>query len=116
MREGNVAIAAIPQFDRQTKKRPVVLLREMPLYRDFLVCGISSQLRRRVPDFDEVIDPADDDFASSGLVSASVVRLSFVVVVPRTEIVGTIGSLSLERHQRLLKSLGSYLLGELPVS
>jgi mRNA interferase MazF len=116
MREGNVAIAAIPQFDRQTKKRPVVLLREMPRYRDFLVCGISSQLRRRVPGFDEMIEPSDADFTSSGLIHTSVVRLSFVVVVPRTEIVGAIGSVSPERHQRLLKSLGTYLLGELRVS
>lgn len=115
MREGNVAIAAVPQFDRQTKKRPVVLLREMPRHRDFLVCGISSQLLRRIPGFDEVIAPSDDDFVSSGLVGASIVRLSFLVVVPRTEIVGSIGSVSPERHRRLLDALSSYLLGDLQV-
>ena len=113
MREGNVAIAALPQFDRQTKKRPVILLREMPQHRDFLVCGISSQVLRRVPGFDEVITPADTDFASSGLLGTSVVRLGFLMVLPRAEIVGSIGSVSPERHRRLLHSLGSYLLGDL---
>jgi mRNA interferase MazF len=115
MREGNVAIAALPQFDRQTKKRPVILLREMPRHRDFLACGISSQLPRRIPGFDEVIAPPDADFNSSGLLAASLVRLSFLVVLPRTEIVGSIGSVSHERHRRLLQSLGSYLLGDLQI-
>jgi mRNA interferase MazF len=116
MREGNVAIAAVPQVDRKTKKRPVILLREMPRHRDFLVCGISSQLRRRVPGFDELITPIDPDFMSSGLLGISVVRLSFLAVVPRIEIVGSIGSVSPERHRRLLHTLGSYLLGEPPAS
>lgn len=112
MREGNVAIASIPQFDRKTKNRPVILLREMPRHRDFLVCGISSQLRRRVPGFDELITPIDADFVSSGLLGTSVVRLSFLVIVPRNEIVGSIGSVSPERHKRLLHTLGSYLLDD----
>lgn len=91
----------------------MVLLREMPSHRDFLVCGISSQLQRKIPGFDEVIAPTDADFVSSGLISASVVRLSFLVVVPRTEIVGSIGSVSPERHRRLLRSLSSHLLDDL---
>ena len=115
MKEGDVAIAALPQFDRQTKKRPVVLLREMPRHRDFLVCGISSQLLSRVPGFDEVIAPSDADFASSGLLGTSVVRLSFLTVLPRTEIVGSIGSVSPERHKRILSILSGYLLGDLRI-
>jgi mRNA interferase MazF len=113
MREGDVAIAALPQFDRQTKKRPVILLREMPRHRDFLACGISSQLLRRIPGFDEVIAPSDADFDSSGLLAASLVRLGFLMVLPRTEIVGAIGAVSPERHRRLVQSLGGYLLGDL---
>jgi len=113
MKEGNVAIAALPQFDRQTKKRPVILLREMPRHRDFLVCGISSQLLSRVPTFDELIAVSDVDFASSGLLETSVVRLSFLMVLPRTQIVGAIGSISPERHRRLLGGLSTYLVRDL---
>lgn len=112
MREGNVAIAALPQFDQQTKKRPVILLREMPLHRDFLVCGISSRLLSRIPAFDELIVPSDADFASSGLLGTSVVRLSFLTVLPRNQIVGSIGSISPERHRRLLQGLSTYLVGD----
>jgi len=46
MKEGDVALAALPQADRETKKRPVIVLREMPFPGDFLVCGVSTQLRQ----------------------------------------------------------------------
>ena len=112
MREGDVAVVALPQLDRQTKRRPVLVLREMPLYRDFLVCGISSRVQRGVPGFDEVIASTDPDFASSGLISTSLVRLGFLDVLPRSMIVGSIGTVSPERHRRLLKALGSYLIAQ----
>lgn len=112
MREGEVAVAALPQLDRQTKRRPVLILREMPLYRDLLVCGISSRVQRGIPAFDEVIAPSDSDFVSSGLIAPSLVRLGFLDVLPRSMIVGSIGMVSPERHRRLLESLGSYLIGQ----
>jgi mRNA interferase MazF len=113
MREGDVALATLPQADRKAKNRPVVVLREMPLHRDVLVCGVSSQLQLRVTGFDDVISPEDDDFPLSGLLSKSLVRLGFLVVLPRSEIVGSIGSISRERHRRLLKTLSGYLVAEL---
>ena len=39
MKEGDVVLAVVPQFDEQTKNRPVIVLREMPRFRDLLVCG-----------------------------------------------------------------------------
>lgn len=113
MREGDVAIAALPQLDGEKKNRPVLLLREMPRLGDFLVCGISSRLQRRIPGFDELIVPADADFLSSGLLAASLFRLDFLNVLSRTKIIGTIGSVSAERHRRILGVLSSYLLGSL---
>lgn len=44
MKEGNVVLTPVPQADGKIKNRPAIILREMPLYRDFLVCGISTQL------------------------------------------------------------------------
>ena len=46
MEEGEIALASVRQADGETKLRPVVLLRRMPLFDDFLVCGVSTQLRR----------------------------------------------------------------------
>lgn len=109
MREGDVVIAAVPQFDAQVKKRPVLILREMPPYQDLLVCGITTRIQHQVPDFDELISPYDADFRSSGLVSKSLIRLGHLALLPSRTIAGAIGSISPERHRRLLNVLGRYL-------
>jgi|SRR4051794_14956471 mRNA interferase MazF len=110
MKEGDVALAVLPQADRQPKSRPVIVLREMPLRRDFLVCGVSTQLQQRIDSFDQVISPGDADFRSSGLLAESLIRLGFLAVLPRNRIAGAIGVVSPERHRRLLRTLGEYLI------
>lgn len=102
MKEGDFVLTPLSQSNAQNKKRPVVILREMPKFRDFLVCGVSTQLKQYIPNFDEIIYRSDPDFASSGLVSESVIRLEFLAVVPKVSIIGSIGSISPERHRRLL--------------
>lgn len=109
MKEGNVVLVALRQADRQVKKRPAVVLREMPLHRDLLVCGISTQRELRVVGFDEAIGPGDADFVASGLLAPSLIRLGFLAVVARHEIGGSIGAISPERHRRLLRTLSAYL-------
>ncbi len=110
MKEGDVILTPVPQADGVIKNRPAIILRELPPYRDVLVCGVSTQLHQKVKDFDETIAPADADFGSSGLKSESLVRLGFLTVLPRHSIIGTIGSVSSERHKRLLKTLSDYLV------
>ncbi len=110
MTEGDVVLTPVPQADGTTKNRPAVFLREMPPFKDLLVCGISTQLRQEFKDFDELISPSDSDFASSGLVRESLIRLGYLAVLPRSQIVGTIGSISAERHKYLLEKLSAYLV------
>ncbi|MEM9539819.1 MAG: type II toxin-antitoxin system PemK/MazF family toxin [Cyanobacteria bacterium P01_E01_bin.42] len=110
MKEADVALTPIPQADGTIKNRPVVLLRELPPYQDFLVCGISTQLHQEVVDFDDIISPSDPDFAASGLRTQSLIRLGFLAVVPRKKIIGSIGAISSERHEHLLKTLSDYLV------
>ena len=109
MKEGDVIILPMAQADARTKNRPAIVLREMPPFRDMLVCGVSTQLHQAVPDFDETITPNDGDFKSSGLVSGSLIRLAFLLLVPRRKITGSVGSISSERHARLLQKLADYL-------
>ena len=110
MTEGDVVLTPVPQADGQIKYRPAIILREMRPYGDLLVCGVSTQLNQRVPGFDEIILPADADFAASRLASASLIRLGFLAIVPRRSIAGSIGAISPERHKRLLKTLSDYLI------
>ena len=109
MKEGDVVLTPIPQADGSIKNRPAILLREFSLYKDFLVCGVSSQLHQQVKDFDETVSSSDSDFAASGLKSESLIRLGFLAMLPRVKIAGSIGAISSERQERLLKTLADYL-------
>jgi mRNA interferase MazF len=109
MNEGDIALAPLPQADGQIKNRPVILLRRLPPFSDFLVCGVSTQLQQRVEGFDEVIAVSDKDFAVSGLKASSLIRLGFLAVLPDAALLGKIGSLSSERRLRLLTNLCRHL-------
>jgi mRNA interferase MazF len=108
--EGDVVLASLPQADGTVKNRPAIALREMPPYHDLLLCGLSTQLRQQVPDFDEILSPGDVDYESSGVVETSLVRLGFLGLAAQRDVIGVIGAISPERHKRLLKRLSDYLL------
>ena len=112
MKEGDIILTPIPQADGKVKNRPAIYLREMPPFRDALVCGVSTQTHQLAPDFDELITSQDSNFSSSGLVSDSLIRLGFLAVVPRHRIAGAIGSISPERHRRSLYTLSAYLTAQ----
>ena len=105
MREGDVVLTPLPQADGQVKNRPAVVLRVMPSHGDLLVCGVSTPIHQEVGGFDELIKPADADFATSGLKSASLIRLGFLAVLPVASFIGCIGAISNDRHRRRLENL-----------
>lgn len=109
MREGDVLLASLVQGDGTVKDRPVLFLLRMPPFQDLLVCGVSSQIQQAVPDFDETIVPTDPDFRTSGLKAASLIRLGYLAVLPRSEFKGRIGSISAARRKRLLTTLSDFL-------
>lgn len=85
----------------------------MPGYGDALICGISTQLRQYIPNFDEIISDADVDFVRSGLMAPSVIRLGFLAIVPPEHSPGVIGTIDQERLHRLLSRLSNYLTAEI---
>jgi mRNA interferase MazF len=110
MKQGDVVVLSMPVAGGSAKPRPAILLREMPPFRDVLVCGVSTQLHQAVKGFDEVIAATDADFVSSGLRAESLIRLGFLQVVQRRDIGGSIGSIAPARHKRLLQTLSDYLV------
>ena len=116
MTEADIILTPLPQADGVMKDRPALLLRELPPFGDFLACGVSTQLHQAVPEFDEVLTKADPDFLASGLVADSLIRLGFLAVLPRQRILGSIGRIAAERHARLLRNLGKYLMANLKES
>jgi mRNA interferase MazF len=108
MREGEIVLAVLPQVDREQKPRPVLILRKMP-NGDFLVCAISTQLNKYIPEFDEIIRADDSEFAATGLKKESLVRLSFSHVVPPSELRRSIGYINDHIHRKLLLNLSNYI-------
>jgi mRNA interferase MazF len=109
MKEGDVLLAALPRADGALKDRPALLLCRMPPFDDFLVCGITTQLQQAAPELDERITPAEPDYRTSGLKSASLIRLGVLAVLPRSRFKGRIGSISAARRIRLLNKLSDFL-------
>lgn len=110
MKEADIVIAKFPQSDGSLKRRPALVLRTMPPFKDFLICGISTQLYQKVEDFDEIILSSDADFINSGLKTDSLFRLGFLLVLSRSDILGSIGSISEKRHKKLLQNLSDHLV------
>ena len=109
MTEGDVALTPLPQADGQIKPRPAILLRRMPPFSDWLICGVSTQLQHQVVGFDEVIESSQPDFSQTGLKATSLIRLGFLTVLPANYFLGVLGAISSERHARLLQRLAEFL-------
>ena len=114
MKEADIALASLPQTVGARKNRPVLILREMPPFGDFLVCGVSSQTHQAVAGFDEVVRTSDGDFAASGLRCDSVIRLGYLAVMPGQRMMGALGAIESARHERLLRNLANHLTAEVP--
>ncbi len=110
MKEGEIILADLPQADGNIKLRPVLLLKQLPGYNDFLVCGISTQLHQLIKTFDELIDEKSSNFLQTGLRQSSIIRLGFLAVIPNNKIPGRIGRIDPALHKNLLERLAKYLL------
>lgn len=109
-KSGDVSLMTMPQANGQLKSRPILLLKKMPPYGDWLVCGISTQLQQEAKGFDQVIHDKDPYFKATGLKSSSLVRLGFLATIPDSKIPGSIGTLPQPVIKDLLKRLATQLI------
>jgi mRNA interferase MazF len=92
------------------KLRPALFLVDLPgPYQNLLLCGISTQLQKLEPNWDELVQPTDADFSSSGLHRASVIRLSYLHAADPGEVAGVIGQIDAARLHRLRQRLSDRL-------
>ena len=110
MKQGDVVLVPLPQANGLHKPRPAVLLKQLPPFGDWLLCGVSTQLQKQTIGFDDIIKVSDPDFPSSGLKSTSLIRLGFLAVLPGNFILGRIGAISQSRHLQLIRTLAHYLM------
>jgi len=81
MKEDNIVLVDLPQSGGGSKLRPALILRQLPKYNDFLVCGISTQINKYIKDLDEILNEDDIDFDQTGLHKTSLIRIFFLAVV-----------------------------------
>ena len=105
-----MVLANLPQADGSYKLRPVLLLKILPGYNDFLVCGISTQLHQLIKDFDELLDENGNDFIQTGLRQSSIIGLGFLAAMPSNKTPGRIGKIESSLHRNLLERLAKYLI------
>jgi mRNA interferase MazF len=113
-----VVLLPVPQIaGGPPKLRPALLLASLPgPYQNLLICGLSTQVQQIQPDWDELVQPSDADYASSGLHRASAIRLSYLYAAERKEIKGIVGHVDAARLQRLLARLADHLRPSAPAS
>jgi mRNA interferase MazF len=109
MKPGDVLLTTLPQADGLAKDRPVLCLCRVPPFQDVLVCGITTQLSNHVEGLDEIVAVNDEDFQSTGLKAASLIRTAFLALLPQTRFKGRIGRVSQQRHERVIASLVTFL-------
>ena len=111
MKPGDIILIRFPQADlKQGKLRPALVIAISPSrHPDLLLALISSRLYQATPEFDEIISPADQDYTTTGLKVASVIRLGRLTSVELSVINARLGSISLERLTRIREKLIRWL-------
>jgi mRNA interferase MazF len=109
---GQIVVTPFPYTDLSSAKlRPVLLLRQASArFDDWLVCMVSSQLSQAESGLDEMLTPADADFAASGLKAPSVLRLSRLAVLDGNSLVGCIGRIDEQRLNAVRQRLATWIL------
>jgi mRNA interferase MazF len=100
-----------PQADlRAGKLRPSLVIAVAPgRHSDVLLALVTSRGYQAVTGFDDIIDPADDDFAQTGLRARSIIRLARLVSVETLAIEARLGTISPTRLQRVRQRLIEWL-------
>lgn len=111
MKPGDIVLIRFPQADLETGKlRPALVVATAPgRHADLLLALISSRMHQAVPEFDEILEPSDQDYSDTGLKVRSVVRVARLASVEPAVINARLGSISPERLQRIIERLTEWL-------
>ena len=111
MKPGDIVLIRFPQADLlEGKLRPALTLAVAPgNHPDLLLALITSREYQAMPQFDEILDPAEMDFDLTGLKTRSVIRLARLASVEPSLISARLGHISSERFQAIKSRLIKWL-------
>ena len=111
MKAGDIVLIRFPQTDLIAGKlRPALTLAVAPgSHADLLLALITSRDYQAVAQFDEILDPSEDDFGMTGLKTRSVIRLARLTSVESSIISARLGRISPERLKIIKSRLIAWL-------
>ena len=114
MKPGDIVLIRFPQADLlEGKLRPALTLAVAPgNHPDLLLALITSRDYQAAPNFDEILDSAEDDFAQTGLKTRSVIRLARLASVQPSVVSARLGRISPERLRSIVNRLVKWLQEE----
>lgn len=110
MTEGDVIKAYTMQADGRYKIRPVILIKKLPYFDDWLVCGISSKKHTVHPELDIIIDKTHPEFKEIGLQNELVIRTGWLYVFPQFKMEGAMGKISLATLKVIQENIANFIL------
>src|SRR5271163_3899018 len=109
MNEGSVIRFALQQNDGKLVQRPALIVKKIPPYNDYLICGISKSTGLAVKGLDLIITENDSDFNTWGLNYPGLIRCGWLYTVSSKYIEGTLGNVSHESYKTILSNLTAFL-------
>jgi len=111
MKPGDIVLIRFPQADMAAGKlRPALVVAVAPgQHPDLLLSLITSRSHQAIPEFDEIIETSDDDYADSGLKVRSVIRLARLTSVEESVVNARLGTISRKRFEQIRKRLIAWL-------
>lgn len=109
MQAGDIALLNMLQPDGSKKNRPVLLLKKVLPFNDWIVCAVSSQIHQEVVGFDYKILNSDQIFSTTGLKQSSIIRLGMISTVATSSILGIIGNIPATTLDTLKKRLANHI-------
>lgn len=92
------------------KLRPALVVAIAPgRHADLLLTLITSRAYQAIPEFDEIIETSDDDYADSGLKVRSVIRLARLTSVDEAVVNARLGNISPHRLEQVRQRLIDWL-------
>lgn len=111
MQAGDIALLNMVQPDGSKKSRPVLLIKQVKPFDDWIVCAVSTQLHQEVKGFDHLVSDTDTDFAATGFKQSSLIRLGMISTVSKNSMPGVIGNIPATILQALKKRLAGHIAG-----
>lgn len=110
MKDGDICKVGLPQPDGSVKDRPVILIKEVPPFNDWMVAAVTSRLRNMNPSLDYLIEDTSPGFKNTGLKKTSLIRLGLINTINFRLIKGVIGELPYGVLTKLKSNLSQFIM------